>query len=108
MLIQKGDLVAVIAGKDKGKQGEVLEVVTKSDRIKIKDINVVTRHVKPSQQNPQGGTQKKESGIHMSNVMLVDPKTGKPTRVGRQLKDGKWVRVAKSSGTVLESKNAKA
>ena len=99
--IKKGDTVIVIAGKDKGKQGAVLSVNTKSSRVTVKDINVVTRHVKPNNKNPQGGTTRKESGLHISNVMLADPKTGKPTRVGRKLVDGKMVRVAKKSGTVL-------
>ncbi len=99
--IKKGDTVIVIAGKDKGKQGAVLSVNTKSSRVTVKDINVVTRHVKPNNKNPQGGTTRKESGLHISNVMMADPKTGKATRVGRKLVDGKMVRVAKKSGTVL-------
>jgi large subunit ribosomal protein L24 len=102
VLIKKNDMVVVIAGKDKGKQGQVLEVLTKSARVRVKDINVVTRHVKPSQQNPQGGTTRKEASLHISNVMLLDPKTGKPTRIGKKLVDGKMVRVAKKSGTVLK------
>lgn len=100
-LIKKNDTVVVIAGKDKGKQGQVLEVLTKSGRVRVKDVNIVTRHVKPSQQNPQGGTTRKEGALDISNVMLLDPKTGKPTRIGRKLVDGKMVRVAKKSGSVL-------
>ena len=87
--------------KDKGKQGQVLEVLTKTNRVKVKDINVVTRHVKPTAQSPQGGTTRKEASIHISNVMLLDPKTNKPTRIGKKLVDGKSVRVAKASGSVL-------
>ena len=82
--------------------GLVLEVLTKSARVKVKDVNVVTRHVKPNAQNPQGGTTRKEASLHVSNVMLLDPKTGKPTRIGKKLVDGKMVRVAKKSGTVLK------
>ena len=101
-LIKKNDTVIVIAGKDKGKQGQVLEVLTKTGRVRVKDVNVVTRHVKPNQQNPQGGTTRKEAALHISNVMLIDPKTGKPTRIGKKLVDGQMVRVAKKSGTVLK------
>ena len=80
--IRRGDEVAVIAGKDKGKKGKVLSVSAKSDRVVVEGVNVVKRHVKPSQLNPQGGIVTKEIGIHVSNVMVVDPDDGRPTRIG--------------------------
>lgn len=108
-LLKKGDQVAVIAGKDKGRQGKILRMYHKTGRVLVEGINAVTRHTRPSQTNPQGGLVAKNMPIHVSNVMFVDPKTGKPTRLGRvQKKDPKtkknrWVRVAKKSGTELEN-----
>lgn len=105
--LKKGDLVVVIAGKDKGKQGKISRVLADKNRLVIEGVNMITRHAKPNQKNPQGGRQTKESPIHASNAMLVDPKTGKPTRILRKkLKDGKTgimktIRVAKDSGTEL-------
>ncbi|MBC7692585.1 MAG: 50S ribosomal protein L24 [Methylotenera sp.] len=99
--LKKGDLVTVIAGKDKGKQGKIIEIVAKDDRVMVEGVNLVTRHTKPSQQSPQGGTIQKTLPIHYSNVMLVDPKNGKPTRIGKKEVNGKFVRLAKSSGQVL-------
>jgi large subunit ribosomal protein L24 len=100
--LKKGDLVAVIAGRDKGKQGKVTEIVAKDDRIVVEGVNLVSRHTKPSQKNPQGGMIQKSLPLHISNVMLVDPKTGKPTRTGKKEVNGKWVRTSKSTGEVLE------
>jgi large subunit ribosomal protein L24 len=101
--IKKGDTVVVIAGKDKGKTGEVSMVLPSDGKAIVSGINVVTRHVKPSMQNQQGGLVKKESPIHLCKLMPVDPSTGKPTRVGvKTLADGKRVRVAKRSGEVLD------
>lgn len=95
--IKKGDTVMVISGKDKGKTGEVSMVLPKENAAVVKGINVVTRHVKPSMANPQGGRIQQEKPIDMSKLMPVDPATGKPTRVGvKTLTDGKRVRVAKS------------
>lgn len=107
MKVKTGDLVAVIAGKDKGKQGKITEVILKDGKVIVEGINTVKRHTKPSQKNPQGGITLKQLPIHVSNVMLVDPKTGKPTRVGKKkTKDG-FVRIAKKSGTeITESKKA--
>jgi large subunit ribosomal protein L24 len=99
--IRRGDQVAVIAGKDKGKKGKVLSVSAKSERVVVEGVNVVKRHVKPSSTNPQGGIVSKEIGIHASNVMVVDPKTGEPSRIGVRMEAGKKVRFAKKSGTVL-------
>lgn len=99
--IKKGDQVVVITGKDKGKTGEVTTVVTEERRVVVQGINMVTKHVKPSQFSA-GGIQKVEKSIHVSNVALVDPKTQKPTRVGYQIaKDGAKTRVAKKSGEKL-------
>jgi large subunit ribosomal protein L24 len=99
--IRRGDEVAVIAGKDKGKKGKVLSVSAKSERVVVEGVNIVKRHVKPSQLNPQGGIVTKEIGIHVSNVMVVDPKTGAPSRIGVRMEGDKKVRFAKKSGTVL-------
>lgn len=101
--IKKGDLVVVIAGQDKTKTGRVLEIDGKASRVVVEGINRVWKHVKPNQQNPQGGRIQKEAAIHISNVMPVDPSTGKGTRVKAAVKDGKKVRVAKS-GTELGAK----
>ena len=98
--IKKGDLVVVIAGGDKNKTGKVLEIRNKDERVVIEGINRVWKHVKPNQQNPQGGRIQKEAPIHMSNVMPVDPSTGKGTRVKVKVEDGKKSRVGKS-GTAL-------
>ena len=100
--IKKGDDVIVLTGKDKGTKGEVLKVIPATSRVLVKDVNVVTKHQKPSQMSA-GGLVKKELSIHISNVALADPKSGKPTRVGyKTLKDGKKVRVAIKSGETVE------
>lgn len=96
--IKKGDQVVVLTGKDKGKKGEVLRVIPEDLRVVVAGVNVVTKHTKPSQTTP-GGIQKSELPVHISNVAIADPKSGKPSRVGvKVLKDGKKVRVAKKSG----------
>ncbi|PWG80003.1 50S ribosomal protein L24 [Pararcticibacter amylolyticus] len=101
--IRKGDLVQVIAGDSKGKQGKVLEVLLKENRVVVEGANMVSRHTKPNAANPNGGIIKKEAPIHVSNLMVVDPKTGKPTRVGRQKNaEGKLVRIAKKSGEEIK------
>ncbi|MBQ0155613.1 MAG: 50S ribosomal protein L24 [Bacteroidales bacterium] len=103
--IKKGDLVYVLAGKDKGKTGKVLSVLVAANRAIVEGINVVSKNVKPSAQNPQGGIVKMEAPIHVSNLNLVDPKSGdqpKPTRIGIKVVDGKKVRVAKKSGEVIK------
>ncbi len=108
MKLKKGDLVAVIAGKDKGKQGKITEVVLKDNKVVVEGVNVVKKHQKATQQIPQGGIITKQLPIHASNVMLVDPKSGKPTRVGKKsTKDG-WVRIAKNSGTEIKETKAAA
>lgn len=102
MHVKKGDKVMVISGKDKGKQGVVLASYPKKDRVLVEGINVVKKHSKPSQANPQGGILNQEAPVHVSNVMLLDPKSGEPTRVGFKVVDGKKVRVAKKSGETLD------
>ncbi len=102
MHVKNGDKVIVISGKDIGKQGVVLEAYPKKDRVLVEGVNIVKKHAKPSQANPQGGIFVQEAAIHVSNVMIIDPKTGNPTRVGYQTVDGKKVRVAKKSGESLD------
>ena len=102
MHVKKGDKVMVISGKDKGKTGVVLAAFPKKDRVIVEEINIVKKHSKPSQLNPQGGINDQEAAIHVSNVMPIDPKTGEPTRVGSKTVDGKKVRVAKKSGEILD------
>lgn len=103
MHIKKGDVVKVITGKYKGKEGKILKVFLKTNRVIIEGVNLVKRATRPSQQNPQGGIIEKEAAIHASNVMLVV--NGKPSRVGtRILKEGSKVRYAKKSGETVEGK----
>ncbi|HTM97303.1 MAG TPA: 50S ribosomal protein L24 [Pedobacter sp.] len=101
--IRKGDLVKVIAGDSKGQQGKVQEVIVAKSRVIVEGINLVSKHTKPNAATPNGGIIKKEAALHISNVQLVDPKSGKTTRVGRKLNaDGKLVRVAKISGEEIK------
>ncbi len=102
MHVKKGDKVMVITGKDKGKQGTVLEAYPKKDRVLVEGVNEVKKHAKPSQENPQGGILTQEAAIHVSNVMPIDPKTGEPTRVGYKVEGDKKVRIAKKSGEALD------
>lgn len=100
--IKKGDKVVVLTGRDKGKSGEVLQVLGTEGRVLVQGVNVVKKHNKPTQTSP-GGIESRELPLHISNVALADPKTGKATRVGYKfLKDGKKVRVAKKSGETVE------
>ena len=101
--IRKGDLVQVMAGDSKGKQGKVLEVLLQADRVIVEGANMVSKHTKPSAATPNGGIIKKEATLHISNIMLIDAKSGKPTRVGKQKnKEGKSVRVSKKSGEEIK------
>ncbi|WP_114572164.1 50S ribosomal protein L24 [Exiguobacterium flavidum] len=102
MHVKKGDKVMVTTGKDKGKQGVILTAMPKKNRVIVEGVNMIKKHSKPSQLNPQGGIVEKEAPIHVSNVMLIDPKTGTPTRVGYSVVDGKKVRIAKKSGEALD------
>ena len=101
MHVKKGDKVKVISGKDRRKQGTILEAYPKKDRVLVEGINMVKKHAKPSQDNPQGGILNQEAAIHVSNVMPIDPKSGEPTRVGFEKRDGKSVRIARKSGEAL-------
>ena len=102
MHVKTGDTVIVIAGKEKGKKGKVIATYPKRDRVVVEGLNMVKRHTKPSQNNPQGGIITKEAAIHVSNVMLVDPESGKPTRVKMvQQADGTKVRPAVKSGKAI-------
>ena len=101
--IKKGDTVYVNSGEDKGKTGRVLEVLVKKNRAVVEGVNMVSKHTKPNAKAPQGGILKKEGPIHISNLMVIDPATGKPTRVGRKLNDkNKLVRYAKKSGEEIK------
>ena len=103
MHVKKDDKVIVITGKDKGKKGRVIAAYPRENRVLIEGVNLVKRHTKPSQANPQGGIISKEAPIHASNVMLIDPKSGLPTRIGYKiLADGNKVRIARRSGEVIE------
>lgn len=98
MHIKKDDIVFVIAGDDKKKQGKVLEVITKKGRAIVEGVNLISKHTKPNSEHPQGGIIKKEASINISNLMLVCPETGKGTRIGRKLNDkNKLVRYSKKS-----------
>jgi len=100
--IKKGDTVVVLAGKDKGRTGEVTRVIPKDDKVVVSGINVHARHRKPTQLNPQGGIERREAPLHISNVALADPKSGEPTRVRFEVRDGKKVRVAAKSGELID------
>lgn len=101
MRIKKDDKVVVIAGSEKGKEGIVTKVLPKEEKVIIGGLNMVKKHVKPNQAEPEGKIIEKEAPIHISNVALVDPKTKKATKVKYEIKDGKKVRVAKKSSTVI-------
>jgi large subunit ribosomal protein L24 len=97
--IKKGDTVFVNSGESKGQQGRVLEVIRKSDRAIVEGINLVSKSTKPNAKSPQGGILKREASVHISNLMVVDPATGKPTRIGRKANgEGRLVRYSKKSG----------
>ena len=99
--IRKGDKVVVLSGKDKGRTGEVIRSIPKDMKVVVSGVNVAARHRKPSQINPQGGIERKEAPLHVSNVAIADPKGGKPTRVRFEERDGKKVRVAAKSGELI-------
>jgi large subunit ribosomal protein L24 len=100
--VKKGDTVKVISGKDKGQEGKILEAYPTKSRVLVEGVNMVKKHAKPSQSNPQGGILNQEAPIHVSNVMVVDPSTNEPTRVGYKDENGKKVRIAKKSGETLD------
>lgn len=101
--IRKGDTVQVITGESKGVKGKVLEVLVSANRALVEGVNIVSKHTKPNATNPNGGIIKKEAPIHISNLALLDPKSGKPTRVGRQKNsENVTVRIAKKSGEEIK------
>jgi large subunit ribosomal protein L24 len=101
--VRKGDTVMVVAGKERGKKGKVLRVIPEKGRVVVERLNMIKKHQKPTQKIRQGGIIEREGSIHLSNVMLVDPGSDKPTRVGmKALSDGKKVRVARRSGEMLD------
>lgn len=100
--IRKGDTVKVIAGNSNGKTGKVLEVIATKQRAIVEGVNIITKHVKPSAANPEGGIEKTEASIHMSNLMLVDPASGEATKTGRKMNDdGKLQRYSKKTGEFI-------
>lgn len=101
--IKKGDLVFVNSGESKGQQGRVLSVLVKESRAIVEGVNMVSKHTKPNAKHPQGGIIKKEAPVHISNLMLIDPTSGKPSRIGRRLDEkGKLVRYSKKSGEEIK------
>lgn len=108
--IKKGDNVRVLSGAERGKEGRVLQVLSRKhphreewvSRVIVEGINLVTKHVKPDQKNPKGAKNQTEAGVHISNVMLLEPKSGKPTRVGRTKTENGWVRVAKRTNDIIK------
>ena len=100
--IKKGDTVYVNTGENKGKTGRVLQVLIKENRAIVEGVNMVSKHTKPNAKNPQGGVEKKEAPVHISNLNPLDPKSGKPTRIGRKEVKGVSVRYAKKSGEEIK------
>ena len=99
--IKKGDTVVILSGKDKGKTGEVTKSMPKDGKVLVSGVNIITRHRKPSQTNPQGGLERTEAPMHISKVAIADPKTGAASRVRFEVRDGKKVRVAAKSGELI-------
>lgn len=100
--IKKGDTVVVITGESKGQQGKVLEMNSKTSRVLVEGVNMAKKHTKPNAAFPNGGIIEKEASVHISNLMLVDPKSGMPTRIGRKLVDGKSQRFSKKTGETIK------
>ena len=101
--VKKGDTVIVITGDNLGSKGRILEIDRKTEKAIVEGVNMIRKHTKPNSKHPQGGIIEKEAPVHISNLMLVDPKTGKPTRIGRRLNaEGKLVRYSKKSGEEIK------
>ena len=102
--LKKDDIVVVLAGTSKGKEGKIIKVIPSTNRAIVEGLNMISKHTKPNAANPQGGIIKQEASIHISNLMLVDPKSGKPTKVGRKVdeKTGKLKRFVKKTGELLK------
>ncbi|WP_161878070.1 50S ribosomal protein L24 [Alkalibacterium sp. MB6] len=101
MFVKSGDKVRVMTGKDRGKEGTVVTAMPKQNKVIVEGINMIKKHTRPTGMGQEGGIVEKEAPIHVSNVQLVDPSTGEPTRVGYKIEDGKKVRYAKKSGEAL-------
>ena len=101
MKLRRGDQVRVMAGKDKGAEGEIVAVMAEKNRVVVKDVNVATKTQRPTQENQRGGFTEREMPIHASNVRILDPETGEPTRIRYEVKDGEKVRVSVKSGRTL-------
>jgi large subunit ribosomal protein L24 len=102
--VKKGDTVKVVSGNSKGKTGLILEVLRTKNRAIVEGVNIVTKHVKPSATNPEGGIKKTEAAVHLSNLMLIDPATGEATRTGRKLDEkGKLQRYSKKTGEIINN-----
>ena len=102
MRLRKGDEVEVVAGEDRGKRGKILRVVRDKNRVVVEGVSFIKRHSRPTQTNPQGGIVEREAAIHASNVMLVDPRSGRRTRLGMRIaEDGTRERIARKSGEVV-------
>ena len=99
--IKVGDYVKVIAGSNKGSEGKVVSIIKKREKVVIEGLNLVKKHIKPNSKNPQGGIEEKESPIHISNVAILNPETGKADRVGFRFEDGKKVRFFKSNNAII-------
>ncbi|WP_300965054.1 50S ribosomal protein L24 [uncultured Duncaniella sp.] len=100
--IKKGDVVYVLAGEDRGKEGRVLKVLVQKQKAIVEGVNMVTKATKPNAQHPQGGLIKMEAPIAISNIALIDPKSGKPTRIGIRRENGKVIRISKKSGEEIK------
>lgn len=102
--LKKGDMVKILSGNSRGQEGKILDIDTDRYRAFVEGINIVSRHTKPNQKSPKGGIIKKEASINLSNLMLIDPASGKPTRIGRKVeeKTGKIVRFAKKTGETIK------
>ncbi|MBO8441363.1 MAG: 50S ribosomal protein L24 [Firmicutes bacterium] len=102
MLLKTGDKVRVIAGKDKGKEGTIKQILSKTNRVVVDGVNKIKKHQKPNDEYPQGGIVDVEAPIHASNVMILDPKTNEPTRIGVKIEKDKKIRVARKTGNKLD------
>ena len=100
--LKRGDQVRVMAGKDKGAEGEIVAVMPEKNRVVVKDVNVATKTQRPTQENPRGGFSEREMPIHASNVRILDPETGEPTRISYKMENGEKVRVSAKSGARLD------
>ena len=107
MKIKKGDTVQVLSGNDKGKTGEVIQILRKENKVIVEGVNMVTKHIKPSQADPEGGIVTREAPIHVSNVAYYDSKAKEPVKVGYSVEDGVKVRINKKTGKPLDKKDKK-